>query len=274
MLPNYPNPFNPETWLPFELDEASRVVVVIYDMQGRLVRTLELVTGMLKRRLPSLSTGTGVGPESPPTVLLIIDGLADRPVRELGNRTPLQAAKTPVFDRLAAEGRCGLADPVSPGVVPDTAAGSLALFGQSPLALKRGPVEALGAGLNLLAGDVALRGNFATIDGSGHVVDRRAGRIRDHAEELAKAIDRVSLPQHVSSQVEVRVKVGTEHRLAVVLRGDGLSADIHGSDPGEGTLPSEALTPRPADPNNKVDNNYHYNYQYNYHCFEIGLSKV
>ena len=216
-----------------------------------VVRTLELVTGMLKRRLPSLSTGTGAGPESPPTVLLIIDGLADRPVRELGNRTPLQAAKTPVFDRLAAEGRCGLADPISPGVVPDTAAGSLALFGQSPLALKRGPVEALGAGLNLLAGDVALRGNFATIDGSGHVVDRRAGRIRDHAEELANAIDRVSLPQDVSSQVEVRVKVGTEHRLAVVLRGDGLSADIHGSDPGEGTLPSEALTPRPTDPNNE-----------------------
>ncbi|MCH7825544.1 MAG: hypothetical protein IH849_12140, partial [Acidobacteria bacterium] len=62
-----------------------------------VVRTLELVTGMLKRRLPSLSAGTGAGPESPPTVLLIIDGLADRPVRELGNRTPLQAAKTPVL---------------------------------------------------------------------------------------------------------------------------------------------------------------------------------
>ncbi len=216
-----------------------------------VVRTLELVTGMLKRRLPSLSAGTGAGPESPPTVLLIIDGLADRPVRELGNRTPLQAAKTPVLDRLAKEGRCGLADPVSPGVVPDTAAGSLALFGQSPLALKRGPVEALGAGLSLSAGDVALRGNFATIDRNGRVVDRRAGRIRDEAEELAKAIDRVSLPQDVSSEVEVRVKVGTEHRLAVVLRGDRLSADIHGSDPGEGALPSEALTPRPVDPNNE-----------------------
>jgi 2,3-bisphosphoglycerate-independent phosphoglycerate mutase len=184
-------------------------------------------------------------------LLLIIDGLPDRPVRELGNRTPLQAADTPVLDRLAAEGQCGLADPVSPGVVPDTAAGSLALFGQSPLALKRGPVEALGAGLMLSANDVALRGNFATLDDSGRVIDRRAGRIRDEAEELARAIDRLGLPKHVASDVDVRVKVGTEHRLAVVLRGDGLSAEIEGSDPGEGTLPAEPLAPRPRDPHNE-----------------------
>ena len=215
-----------------------------------VVPTLELVTGVLQHRLPSLSASSDARLESPPTILLIIDGLTDRPVRELGNRTPLQAAKTPVLDRLAAEGLCGLADPVAPGVVPDTAAGSLALFGQSPLALKRGPVEALGAGLTLSAGDVALRGNFATIESNGTVVDRRAGRIRDKAEELAKAIDRVSLPKNISSEVDVRVKVGTEHRLAVVLSGDGLSADINGSDPGEGTLPSKALTPRPVDPNN------------------------
>ena len=215
-----------------------------------VVPTLELVTGVLQHRLPSLSASADARLESPPTILLIIDGLTDRPVRELGNRTPLQAAKTPVLDRLAAEGLCGLADPVAPGVVPDTAAGSLALFGQSPLALKRGPVEALGAGLTLSAGDVALRGNFATIESNGTVVDRRAGRIRDKAEELAKAIDHVSLPKDISSEVDVRVKVGTEHRLAVVLSGDGLSADINGSDPGEGTLPSKALTPRPVDPNN------------------------
>ena len=216
-----------------------------------VVRTLQLVTATLERSLPSLSSSSATTPVSRPTVLLIIDGLADRPVRELGNRTPLQAAATPVLDRLAAEGQCGLADPVSPGVVPDTAAGSLALFGQSPLALKRGPVEALGAGFVLSAGDIALRGNFATVDGNGQVVDRRAGRIRDQAEELAQAIDRVTLPKDVSSQVDVRVKVGTEHRLAVVLRGDGLSAEIYGSDPGEGTVPSAAQTPRPIDPNSE-----------------------
>ncbi len=217
-----------------------------------VVRTLQIVTGMLERRLPSISSGVSLsGAESPPTLLLIIDGLPDRPVRELGNRTPLQAAQTPTLDRLAAEGQCGLADPVAPGVVPDTAAGSLALFGQSPLALKRGPVEALGAGLMLSPSDVALRGNFATIDGNGQVIDRRAGRIRDEAAELAAALDRLPLPKDIASDVDVRVKVGTEHRLAVALRGEGLSAEIQGSDPGEGTMPSAALTPSPNDPHNE-----------------------
>lgn len=216
-----------------------------------VVRTLQVVTGLLGRWLPSSASGAVESGESPPTLLLIIDGLPDRPVRELGNRTPLQAADTPTLDRLAKEGQSGLADPVSPGVVPDTAAGTLALFGQSPQALKRGPVEALGAGLMLSANDVALRGNFATLDETGRVIDRRAGRIREEAEELTRAIDRLTLPKHIANDVDVRVKAGTEHRLAVVLRGDGLSAEVEGSDPGEGALPSEPLAPRPRDPHNE-----------------------
>jgi 2,3-bisphosphoglycerate-independent phosphoglycerate mutase len=216
-----------------------------------VIRTLQLVTGMLENRLPSLSTASQTTPEEwHPTLLLIIDGLPDRPVRELGGRTPLQAAETPVLDRLAREGRSGLADPVAPGVVPDTAAGTLALLGQSPLALKRGPVEAIGAGLSLSAGDVALRGNFATVDASGQVIDRRAGRIRVEAAQLAEAIDRLPLAHGLSRDVEVRARVATEHRLAIVIRGEGLSPDIEGSDPGEGALPAEPLTPRPIDPNN------------------------
>ena len=217
--------------------------------EQQVARSLRLVTSMLEKRLPPETALSA--PDSGPTLLLIIDGLPDRPVRALGGRTPLQAAATPTLDRLAAEGQTGLADPVSPGVVPDTAAGSLALFGQSPLAMKRGPVEALGAHIPLSAGDVALRGNFATVDESGNVVDRRAGRIRDEAEELAKAIDRLPLPSDLSLDAEVRVKVGTEHRLAIVLRGPGLSVEIRGSDPGEGSIPAKPLAPRPVDPNNE-----------------------
>ena len=217
-----------------------------------VVQTLRLVTSMLEQRLPSLSRAAGTAAaSSDPTLLLIIDGLPDRPVRALGGRTPLQAANTPTLDRLAAEGQTGLADPVTPGVVPDTATGCLALFGQSPLALKRGPVEALGAGIALSPGDVALRGNFSTVDDNGNVIDRRAGRIREGAEELAGAIDRLPLPKDISRDVEVRVDVGTEHRLAIVLCGPGLSSEIQGSDPGEGSVPAKPLTPRPDDPNNE-----------------------
>lgn len=217
-----------------------------------VIKTLQLVTGMLENRLPSHATDARRGPgESVPSLLLIIDGLPDRPVRALGGRTPLQAADTPTLDRLAREGRSGLSDPIAPGVVPDTAAGSLALFGQSPRALNRGPLEALGAKIKLSQGDIALRANFATIDDAGQVVDRRAGRIRDDAQVLAKAIDKMSLPRSVSGDVEIRVKVGTEHRIAVVLRGEGLSGEVVGSDPGEGMVPSPYLTPRPKDPNDE-----------------------
>ena len=68
-----------------------------------------------------------------------------------------------------------------------------------------------------------MRGNFATLDESGRVIDRRAGRIREQATELAAALDRLPLPSGLDREVEVRVKAGTEHRLAIVLQGEGLS---------------------------------------------------
>lgn len=213
---------------------------------------LRLITSFLERRLPDLAQPEAKPRRRIPTLLVIIDGLPDQPVRALGGRTPLQAAATPTLDRLAREGRSGLADPVAPGVVADTAAGSLALFGQSPLAMKRGPVEALGTDLELNAGDIALRANLATLDDQGQVIDRRAGRIRHEAPELAKAIDRLPLPGSLSDEVEVRVAAATEHRLAVVLKGDGLSSQITGSDPGDGAVPGPAITPHPLDPHNEA----------------------
>ncbi len=212
-----------------------------------VARTVRVVTGMLQKRWPSLATPPSAE-KAPPVLLVVIDGLADRPVRALGGRTPLQAAETPTLDRLALEGKCGLADPLGPGVVPDTAAGTLALLGQSPLALKRGPVEALGAGIDLAPGDIALRGNFATLDDHQQVVDRRAGRIREGTLALAAALDRPALPGDLAHDVEIRVKQATEHRLAIVLRGDGLSSAIQGSDPGDGAVPGPALTPKALDP--------------------------
>lgn len=215
------------------------------------LHAMRMITAVLEHRLPALAQPDWVVTRSGiPTLLLIIDGVADRPVRALGGRTPLQAARTPVLDRLAAEGQVGLCDPIAPGVVPDTAAGTLAVFGQSPQSLKRGPVEALGAGFKLAPGDVALRGNLATMDESGVVVDRRAGRIRDEVPELAKALDRLPLQGDLGNSVEVRVRPATEHRLAIVLRGDGLSPGIVGSDPGEAAVPGSPLTPRPLEPNN------------------------
>ncbi len=233
------------------IEQAEAHEVPLFDTsdgETSLPRALRLVTGLLEEKLPWLAR-----PESAeerrivPTLLLALDGVADHPARALGGRTPLGAARKPTLDRLAREGQCGLADPVAPGVVPDTAAGMLALFGQSPLAMKRGPVEALGTGLDLEPGDVAVRYNFATVDAAGHLIDRRAGRIREGAVELVRALDRMEVPGAAEAGIEVRVRSSTEHRLAVVLRGQAISAAIQGSDPGDSAAPGPPLVPRPLD---------------------------
>ncbi len=239
----------------FLLQQAEAHDVSLLDTsygEPPIEEAVRLVSSLLQKRLPALGQPSmGESPAVTPTLLLIIDGLPDRSVRALGGRTPLQAAKTPHFDRLAREGQGGLTDPVAPGAVADTAAGTLALFAQSPFALKRGPVEALGAGLELAPGDVALRGNFATLDVAGRVSDRRAGRIREQTAVLAHALDRLPLPGSLAQEVEIRVKPATEHRLAIVLRGEGLSSRIRGSDPGDGAAPDLPLIPRPLDPSDE-----------------------
>ncbi|HEX2164843.1 MAG TPA: 2,3-bisphosphoglycerate-independent phosphoglycerate mutase [Thermoanaerobaculia bacterium] len=233
------------------LDRAEAHDVPLLETRERdasLQHALELVTGLLRQRVPHLAAAVATPVKPPPTLLLFVDGMADRPVRALGGRTPLAVGVTPTLDRLAREGRSGLADPLAPGVTPDTAAGSLAIFGQPPRALARGPVEAIGAGLELGPDDVALRANLATIDEAGRLVDRRAGRIREGVAELAAALDRLPLPGMPVDRVGVRVRPGTEHRLALVLSGRGLSSAIAGSDPGDGAPPGPPLVPRPLDP--------------------------
>ncbi|ABL78962.1 2,3-bisphosphoglycerate-independent phosphoglycerate mutase [Thermofilum pendens] len=169
------------------------------------------------------------------SVVLILDGLGDRPVPELGGRTPLQVARKPTLDSLAAEGVTGIMDVIEPGVRPGTDTGHMALFGYDPYRFYpgRGPLEAAGIGVELKPGDVALRANFATVREEGGrliVVDRRAGRIRG---EDAEALTRY-LNERIGSVDDVRVSFhhATAHRLVVVLRGDSLSPRVSDSDPG------------------------------------------
>ncbi len=168
-------------------------------------------------------------------LILIQDGLGDRPVPELGFRTPLQVARKPNMDMIAREGVAGLMDPIGPGVRPGTDTGHIALFGYDPYRYYpgRGPLEAAGIGVKLKPGDLALRGNIATVEERGGeliVVDRRAGRIRgDHVRVLVEALNR-----RIGEVDGVKVEFypATEHRVVVVLRGEGLSPRVSDSDPG------------------------------------------
>ncbi|MEE9455855.1 MAG: phosphoglycerate mutase, partial [bacterium] len=122
-------------------------------------------------------------------LIFICDGVADRPVKKLDGKTPLEAARTPNFDRLARLGENGLLDPIAPGVRAGSDTAHLALLGYDPYEYYtgRGPFEALGAGMDVRPGDVAFRCNFATVeerDGELLVKDRRAGRITEGTAEL------------------------------------------------------------------------------------------
>ncbi|MEH7252043.1 2,3-bisphosphoglycerate-independent phosphoglycerate mutase [Neobacillus niacini] len=161
-------------------------------------------------------------------IMAIADGLGDRPHPLLGGKTPLEHARTPNLDRLASEGINGMMDLIAPGIPVGTDMGHLILFGYQPQHYPgRGPIEALGIGMEVKPGDIVFRCNFATVDENGIVVDRRAGRIREKTDELAQAINAMEL----EDGIEVYFRPATEHRAVLILHGSGLSDKISDSDP-------------------------------------------
>src|SRR5439155_7754727 len=119
---------------------------------------------------------------------VILDGLGDEPHPDLGNKTPLEAANTPNLDSLARRGRNGIVVTVGEGIAPESDIAVFAILGYDPHTQHagRGPLEAIGAGLEMRDGDLAWRANFATLDPDGTIIDRRAGR--DLSTEEASAL--------------------------------------------------------------------------------------
>ncbi|MGH3086587.1 MAG: 2,3-bisphosphoglycerate-independent phosphoglycerate mutase [Rubrobacteraceae bacterium] len=162
-------------------------------------------------------------------LLLILDGLGGLPM-EPGGETELEAASTPNLDAMASECDLGMSRPVAAGVSPGSGPGHLGLFGYDPLeyVVGRGVLSALGVGFELGENDLAARINFATLDGSGRISDRRAGRIpSEKGEELVALLNEdVSL-----DGAEVFVTHEKEYRAVVVFRGKGLSGGLSDTDP-------------------------------------------
>jgi 2,3-bisphosphoglycerate-independent phosphoglycerate mutase len=175
-------------------------------------------------------------------LLLILDGISDRPCEELGGLTPLQAARTPVLDRIAKEGICGIMDPIGTGIRPGSDTSHLSLLGYPPETYYtgRGPLEALGTGIQMKPGMIGFRCNYATIDTSGRVADRRAGRIHDTAP-LTRAITQdVDLSE---LGVEFFFRSGAGHRAALAFQGEGLGTCISSNDPKKDGVVPPAFKP-------------------------------
>lgn len=172
-------------------------------------------------------------------IFVVFDGLGDRPIKEFGYKTPLEAAATPNFDAIAVKSLCGLSNALGRGIRPGSDVSHLAIFGypMEKYYTGRGPIEVAGLGIKLQEGDVAFRGNFGTVDADWNILDRRAGRIRV-VDEFAAALDGMEI-----DGVKIIVKPGTAHRAGVVFRGKGLSANISDADPHEEGKPVLAVKP-------------------------------
>lgn len=114
-------------------------------------------------------------------LILLGDGIADYPLEKLGNKTPLEYARTPHMDRIAGEGTIGLIDTAPSGLAPGSDVANLTVLGYDAgkIYSGRGPLEAANMGVKLGPDDIAFRCNLITLRGGDHSVmeDFTAGHI-------------------------------------------------------------------------------------------------
>jgi 2,3-bisphosphoglycerate-independent phosphoglycerate mutase len=161
---------------------------------------------------------------------VLLDGCGDRPVPDLNYTTPLEAAYTPNLDRIASRSRLGSVTSVGRGIAPES---DIAVFNMLGYSFARdypgrGVVEAVGAGLDVEDGYLALRANLASAKGR-RIVDRRAGRdlTQDEADRLAEDLKGVTL-----KGASFEFKATVSYRGVLVIRAESpLIAAISNTDP-------------------------------------------
>jgi len=161
-------------------------------------------------------------------LLFVLDGLGEIPYE---GRMVLEVARKPNLDRMAHDGICGLADVVDYGITPGSGPGHLAIFGYEPTEYEigRGVLSALGIDFGLQPADVAARGNYATRDASGKIIDRRAGRLS--TEKCTELCQRLQEKIYNIEGVEVIIRPEKDYRFVLILRGQGLNPNVGDTDP-------------------------------------------
>lgn len=125
-------------------------------------------------------------------IVLVADGMADYPVKELGDRTPIEAARTPFMDYIAKHGRLGRIKTIPENTSPGSDVANITIFGYDPLKYYtgRGPLEAANMGVELEENDVAFRCNLVTAVNdiledysAGHVTTEEAAKLMDFIDK-------------------------------------------------------------------------------------------
>jgi len=147
-------------------------------------------------------------------IVIVPDGMADNPIEAIGNKTPLEVARTPNMDYLAQRGATGLVQTIPAGMNPGSDIGNMALLGYDPKECHTGraPLEAANQNIILRDDELAFRCNLVTIE-DGKMADYSAGHIQ--TKEASELID--SLNDEIN-QEGVRFYVGKSYRHIVILK--------------------------------------------------------
>ncbi len=169
-------------------------------------------------------------------IYVLLDGVGDLPHPDLDGKTPLEAANTPVLDKIASNGAIGEVISVGKGIAPES---DIAVFNMLGYKFNhadyagRGVIEAIGIGIDFKDGDLALRGNFSTLNNDEVIIDRRAGRHieKEDAQGVAKEIEEKIKFSDSNASVVVSPTIG--HRVTVRIRTNTqkLSSKITNTDP-------------------------------------------
>ena len=169
-------------------------------------------------------------------IYVLLDGVGDLPHPDLDGKTPLEAADTPILDKIASNGSIGEVISVGKGIAPES---DIAVFNMLGYKFNhedyagRGVIESVGVGIDFKDGDLALRGNFSTLDDEAIIIDRRAGRHieKEDADGVAKEIEEKIKFSNPDTSVVVSPTIG--HRVIVRIRTNSkkLSSKITNTDP-------------------------------------------
>ncbi len=148
-------------------------------------------------------------------VIVLGDGMADRPLEELQGMTPLEYAKTPNMDKLAAAGEIGMVHTIPDGMSPGSDTANLSVLGYDPNIYYSGrsPLEALSIGVDMKPTDVSLRCNLVTLSEEEEKYEDR--KILDHSSGEISTSDAAVLLEAVRKELETDIYkfyVGTSYR--------------------------------------------------------------
>jgi len=169
-------------------------------------------------------------------IYVLLDGVGDLPHPDLDGKTPLEAANTPTLDKIASNGAIGEVISVGKGIAPES---DIAVFNMLGYKFNhteyvgRGVIEAIGIGIDFKDGDLALRGNYSTLNEEGIIIDRRAGRHieKEDTRGIAKEIEEKIKLSHPDTSVVVSPTIGHRVTVRVRVKSQKLSSRITNTDP-------------------------------------------